>query len=274
MTDRIPALKNPWVRPSSFGGKVLFWSPRLADEWLRIGICTFARLPGLATRLSNEEPTRDPQILRHHDIARLLRQLGVSSEKRILDVGCGAGGLLLNLLRAAYGYSDLSGCDWERSDAGEYSFPFELVNLNSETFPYSETTFGVVICNQVPEHLENPAAVLREISRVLVSEGLAVITVPNPPNLFERISIVLLGESRRYGMVSRGVFGHITWLTDRILQSLLLRVGLAFEGYGRGYVMWGDHFLLAQLRVGPFCSYERILVARKSTSLLSQWFAS
>jgi SAM-dependent methyltransferase len=257
-------LRQPWVKPSSFGGKVLFWLPRETRKWLMKIVCSPATLVGLASRASAADPARNVTRLRHHEIGTLLERLHVDPKESMLDIGCGPG-LLVDVLRTSYGYSNLRGCDWERPV--ECTFPFDLVDLNREILPYDDGAFGVVICNQVLEHLENPAAVLREISRVLAPGGLAVITVPNTTNLFERISILLLGESTRYGVLQPGDYSHITWFTDHILRSLLLRANLEPEGYARSHMMWGGYLLLSGRGGGPLWSYQRVLVARKATKV-------
>lgn len=42
----------------------------------------------------------------------------------------------------------------------------ELVNANGENLPFEDKAFDYVICNQVLEHVENPAEFIREQYRV------------------------------------------------------------------------------------------------------------
>jgi ubiquinone/menaquinone biosynthesis C-methylase UbiE len=50
---------------------------------------------------------------------------------------------------------------------------------NLEQLPFASGSFGVVTANMVVEHLQNPAAVLREIRRVLRPQGLLIYHTPN-----------------------------------------------------------------------------------------------
>jgi SAM-dependent methyltransferase len=53
-------------------------------------------------------------------------------------------------------------------------------NLEDETLPVPETTYDLVLCLEVIEHLEkDPMAMLYEINRVLKQTGLVFLTTPN-----------------------------------------------------------------------------------------------
>lgn len=52
------------------------------------------------------------------------------------------------------------------------------VVANAIALPFKDGVFRFVLCSEVLEHLENDAAAVKEMSRVLASDGMAIITVP------------------------------------------------------------------------------------------------
>lgn len=92
----------------------------------------------------------------------------------VLDLGCGTGNVLCLLLRQrpeirAYGL-DLSGKMLEvaRRKLGERA---ELTRGDAESLPYPDRRFDAVICCKSFHHYPDPAAVLREVRRVLRPGG-------------------------------------------------------------------------------------------------------
>jgi 2-polyprenyl-3-methyl-5-hydroxy-6-metoxy-1,4-benzoquinol methylase len=65
----------------------------------------------------------------------------------------------------------------------------------------SDQKFALVTCFDVLEHLEDPAAVLRQIEPYLTDEGRIFVTVPNGRTLFElafRFDLLLARATKRY----------------------------------------------------------------------------
>jgi SAM-dependent methyltransferase len=54
-----------------------------------------------------------------------------------------------------------------------------LVQGSLYTLPFADTSFDLITCNMVVEHLENPARALAEIARCLRPGGAVVINTPN-----------------------------------------------------------------------------------------------
>ena len=130
----------------------------------------------------------------------------------VLDVGCGTGGLARVI--AENGYSRLSGCDWLAEEKVEHAptgFAYRQVDLNRDGLAgYADASFDAVVCSDVVEHLENPAAALREIARVLRPGGAALVSLPNAFNALERLYWLTRGNSTRYKREkSTSEFGHI-----------------------------------------------------------------
>lgn len=107
----------------------------------------------------------------------------------ILDIGCGQGDDLA-IFRDCFPNSRAVGIDIP----GIY--PTELkvdnierysVNLESMPLPFADSSFEVVIANQVFEHLKNWGHALMESARVLKTDGILIIGIPNLASLHNRV---------------------------------------------------------------------------------------
>jgi 2-polyprenyl-3-methyl-5-hydroxy-6-metoxy-1,4-benzoquinol methylase len=105
---------------------------------------------------------------------------------RALDIGCGAGGFLKVLLDSGW---QVVGSEFSKS-AASYSretFGLEVKQGDFLTADFSSQKFNLIILNNVLEHLENPDAVIKKISRLLESQGIVVVVTPNSQSLGEKI---------------------------------------------------------------------------------------
>jgi SAM-dependent methyltransferase len=106
------------------------------------------------------------------------RYIGKSraSGLRILDVGCGTGTMLTYL--ASYGKAD--GVDIDEEAIG-YCHERGLTDVSlgeASELPFDDRTFDLVTALDVIEHLDDDAAALREMRRVLRPGGHLLVTVP------------------------------------------------------------------------------------------------
>ncbi len=114
---------------------------------------------------------------------REFRGIAGEGKKKILDVGCGEG-RFLSILKE-FGSSDweLVGIDFDEKAVArcrERGFRAEAKRI--EDFQ-SEEKFDVVIMFQLIEHVEDPAAVCRQVRRILNPRGIFIVETPNPAGL-------------------------------------------------------------------------------------------
>lgn len=108
--------------------------------------------------------------------ARSARFIRAAAERhlrgRLLDVGCGSkwkADLVGDLVDAYVGL-DHPGSMHDRSVVDVFG--------RADAMPLADATFDAVLCTSVLEHLEDPAAALREARRVLRPGGVGIYTTP------------------------------------------------------------------------------------------------
>ena len=104
-------------------------------------------------------------------------------EGRILEVGCGTGGLLAAAARQGMA---IEGTDialrWlvvARRRLDDLGISVPLVAASAERLPYPDASFDAVVADSVLEHLDDPFAAVREIARVLRPGGMMLAWSPN-----------------------------------------------------------------------------------------------
>jgi SAM-dependent methyltransferase len=98
------------------------------------------------------------------------------SKPKILDFGCGTGGMLDELKDVAETY----GCDTEQL-AVEFCQKRGLKNitkLENNNIPYENNFFDVITAMDVLEHIDDDKRAMSELKRILKSSGKLLITVP------------------------------------------------------------------------------------------------
>jgi SAM-dependent methyltransferase len=91
---------------------------------------------------------------------------------RVMDLGCGAGDSV-DLFRALDPEVDWVGVDIEDSHevSGRTRADAEFVTFDGRRLPFEDSSFDLVYCKQVLEHVEHPHELLGEVARVLRPGG-------------------------------------------------------------------------------------------------------
>lgn len=98
---------------------------------------------------------------------------------KVLDVGCGDGNLKYFCIS---GEIEMHGVDFNPRKLAEcesLGYRVKSCDLESDSLPYTEDAFDVVVICHCLEHLMDPRIVLRESDRVLRKGGLMIIGIPN-----------------------------------------------------------------------------------------------
>lgn len=114
-----------------------------------------------------------------------------------LDIGSGHGDLI-RLLRSRFDVRS-SACDYTDSLMTLPDVKVSVANLNTQGLPYDDSSFDLVTCTEVIEHLEHYRYTLREMFRVLKPGGTLVLSTPNILNLKSRIRFLIFGFYNLFG---------------------------------------------------------------------------
>jgi SAM-dependent methyltransferase len=108
--------------------------------------------------------------------------------------------------------------------------PFDHFNIENDRFPYDDGTFSVVLFCEIVEHLlMDPLRVLREIRRVLRSDGELILTTPNVSRL-ENVSKMIAGANIYDPYSGFGPYGrHNREYNKHELHHLLTYAGFTPE---------------------------------------------
>jgi SAM-dependent methyltransferase len=117
---------------------------------------------------------------------------------RILDIGLGSGKDLLNIrgkCQQAFPKLklELYGLECYAPNveaARKAGIQVSSVNIETETFPFADNFFDVVLTNQCMEHVKEVFYIYSEISRILKPDGYVLTGVPNLTSLHNRVGMI------------------------------------------------------------------------------------
>lgn len=132
-----------------------------------------------------------------HAAANMARRMMPRSPLRHLDIGPGHGDLI-EILRADLELSS-DACDYTDTLMRLSDVKVDVVDLNTGKLPYPDSTYDLVTCTEVLEHLEHYRETIREVHRTVKPGGVFVLTTPNILNLKSRIRFMVFGFYNLFG---------------------------------------------------------------------------
>lgn len=196
---------------------------------------------------------------RTYNIARYIRRYDC---KKVLDIGCGAGGLAEYVDEKV----ELWGLDLKPVQPKRYNFIKHDLN---EPFPLPSESFDCVVANAVLEHLPDFTNALKETHRVLRSQGLFIVVVPNPHAL-GRFVCDFHGGFLNIGVSSKGKWrtreDHMSLFGTRPLGEAHFHYGMMHEWC---YVIKSHKFEILQtegvgyIRFPSRLAHASLIVSRK-----------
>ncbi|MGQ0507669.1 MAG: class I SAM-dependent methyltransferase [Myxococcaceae bacterium] len=141
--------------------------------------------------------------------------------KTLLDVGCGQGRLASVVSCERY-----LGCDLVRYPGFPSEQRFVEADLNQTPYPLKIASADAVVSVETIEHLENPRAFLRELTRLAAPGGTVLVTTPNQLSLLSKLSLVLKNQFNAFQEAPGLYPAHITALLEEDLVRIATECGL------------------------------------------------
>jgi 2-polyprenyl-3-methyl-5-hydroxy-6-metoxy-1,4-benzoquinol methylase len=181
----------------------------------------------------------------------------------LLDVGCGAGHLWPYLRDR---FDRYLGADVVRFDGLPEDAEFFQVDLDSGRVPVADASVDVVVAAETIEHLENPRAFFRELTRLVRSGGWVIVTTPNQLSWLSKLTLVVKDQFNAFQ--DSCYPAHLTALLEVDLLRMaaecgLIEAAIRYSEHGRvpGTSWHYGHFL--SRRLPRALSDNLLLVARK-----------
>ncbi len=144
------------------------------------------------------------------ELMTLLRRLdGLIDGERMLDVGCGFGGLSMTVA-AALGIPEVHGVDIDETvldEARSKGIEALHVDISKEPLPYDSSTFDLVTSFGVLDYLPHFDDAMSEIVRVTKPGGYVVISLPNLGSWHNRLALLFGYQPRDVEFSKRVVPG-------------------------------------------------------------------
>ncbi|HWI83124.1 class I SAM-dependent methyltransferase [Ramlibacter sp.] len=168
-------------------------------------------------------------------LANAIRRHAPALRGRLLDVGCGT-----KPYRELFAADTYVGLDVHT--AASQARGTADVLYDGTTFPFGDSSFDGVVCNQVLEHVFNPGGFLSELHRVLRPDGKLLLTVPfvwdehEQPYDYARYSsfgLRSLLEANGFAVREQEKLGADAGTLFQLLNGYLYKVTLPLPGWAQ-----------------------------------------
>jgi 2-polyprenyl-3-methyl-5-hydroxy-6-metoxy-1,4-benzoquinol methylase len=180
-------------------------------------------------------------------VAEVLRQEVSGKFARLADVGCGTGSFRSHCSAVCEKYC---GVDVVRYDDFPTDAEFLAADLDSARWPLEDNLFDATVSLETIEHLENPRAFFREMTRITRPGGLVIVTTPNQLSFLSKLTLIVKNEFTAF-QERPGLYpAHRTALLETDLARIARESGLqgariAYSNSGRipgGDLTWPAMF--------------------------------
>jgi ubiquinone/menaquinone biosynthesis C-methylase UbiE len=162
-------------------------------------------------------------IARRRLIASLLSDLSLPKDIDILDIGCGTGAMLDDLMccgrviGADFSPEALSFCHKRSEKTGQVH---PLVRADIRSLPFRSNSFDVVTAMDIIEHIDRDKDASQEILRVLKPGGKLIATVPAFMSLWSRHDVALQHQRRYTAPQFRDLLQRSGFRIDKISYTV------------------------------------------------------
>lgn len=175
-------------QPLNLRVRVRFTDGSRTDRLAKVGVSTIGRdyrhnhfgvlLDARTTAIQGRAQifSEGPSIAQPNgEVELLLRRYLGAPPRRVIDVGCGLGSYGRGLRADGY---DWFGVEIDAADCAELArLGLPHARTDGKTLPCADASFDAALCLEVLEHIDDPRAFLREVSRVAPRQ--LIVSVPN-----------------------------------------------------------------------------------------------
>ena len=186
-------------------------------------------------------------------IIKIIRELKLSPDAKILDTGCGGGSLINHIynmgFKNVYGFDiSISGINLAKKNFPVLENNFFVHNVYEPNLPMNiPQKYDLIISMEVIEHLYSPKTYLKNIGLWLKDDGYLILTTPFHGYL-KNILISLLNKfDSHFNPLWEG--GHIKFFSKNTICDLLKKTGIKpikFLGAGRIPFLWKSMILVGK----------------------------
>ena len=177
---------------------------------------------------------------------------------RLLDVGCALGDCLVEANKL--GWKDAEGLevsDYAYEFAKKRGLKILVGSLNEKNF--EENTFGVVLYQDVIEHITNPLEELKKVFRILKPKGIIYIVTPDIEGLWSK----LLGPLwYHYKPIE-----HVSYFSQNTIKKALNNAGFVNISSSKTYHVLSIEYIISRLKYYLPFLFEIFLGIVKKTPL-------
>lgn len=212
----------------------------------------------VVARALSSDGESEPAV--HRAISEIVESLGIRGELMI-DVGCGRG-KLWPAMRSRF--SRCIGVDAARYPGLPPDMELCETPLDSP-IPLPDARGDLVVCVETIEHLENPRALMRELTRLAKPGGWLIVTTPNQLSL---LSLMSLFVNQRFEYFQDVHYpAHLTALLPVDLERMAAECGLKestirYTMSGRT-PLTGKHYPAFLSRAFPRALSDNVLLAAR-----------
>ena len=209
------------------------------------------------------------------DAFEALTRRHLSPDRRVLDLGCGRGGVMELFWRAV---RRAVGLDPDLASLREHRAGFPRVCGLGDGLPFAAGSFDLVVALWVFEHLAAPERVLAEVHRVLAPGGRLLFLTPNarhPLILFNRFSwawpaVQKLLVPRLYGRAEADTF-RVRYQANTASQLRHLARQASFRVASLTAIPDPTYLAFNPLLFEASVLFERLLPPGLGVHLLGEW---
>jgi ubiquinone/menaquinone biosynthesis C-methylase UbiE len=216
----------------------------------------------------------DPDAFHHHPnsfvrfiermrVKAIFKIIDIRREDYIIEIGCGAGNVIEKASTCKSFGVDISSSVLMKARQ-RLKENVHLFQADAQDLPCKDRAFTHIICSEVLEHLLDPSAAIKEMARILKTQGAVVISVPNE-SMINQIKGILVR------------FGIFKWLFRHRINYAEMPERMEDEWHLHAFELeeWLDlfrkHFKVTHLRRVPFYWLPLRYVIRLERKQASSW---